>query len=137
MYYETNGIIYREAARTDSLVWLAPCERPSEPFPVELQTISEMNLALPPKTDSVSQKRRATGEKRRRILSSLIGDDRCVFDRSYRNLRLKQTADAQNISVRTLREWYFSYLAKGDAGLYPAARARKDAAPSERQKNFR
>lgn len=137
MYYETNGIIYREAARTDSLVWLVPCERPSEPFPVELQTISEMNLALPPKTDSVSQKRRATGEKRRRILSPLIGDDRCVFDRSYRNLRLKQTADAQNISVRTLREWYFSYLAKGDAGLYPAARARKDAAPSERQKNFR
>ena len=29
MYYETNGIIYREAARTDSLVWLVPCERPS------------------------------------------------------------------------------------------------------------
>lgn len=137
MYYEANGIIYREAARTDSLVWLVPCERPSEPFPAELQTISEMNLALPPKTDSVSQKRRATGEKRRRILSPLIGDDRCVFDRSYRNLRLKQTADAQNISVRTLREWYFSYLAKGDAGLYPAARTRKDAAPSERQKNFR
>lgn len=137
MYYETNGIIYREATRMDGLVWLVPCDRPSEPFPVELQTIGEMNLALPPKIGDVSSKRRATGRKRRIILSAIIEDDRCVFDRGYRNLLLKQTAAEHDISIRTLREWYFSYLAKGEAGLYPATRNRSNAALSEQQKNFR
>ncbi|MDL2289745.1 DDE-type integrase/transposase/recombinase [Clostridia bacterium OttesenSCG-928-F22] len=139
IYYEKDGITYRSLLAYADGTWLIEYDCPKEPFMVTHEELGSFHRTSAP--DAVMQAPGSsyedTKQKRLKMLQELIGDERCIVDRKHRNGIIQAITGRSGTSAKTIRKWFYAYLAGGENALYtkPKKKKQRELTPDER--NFR
>ena len=149
-YRNDRGTLYRCLLITDEAVCIIDYENPGPPImlPTEfflVLTREEVPEGFFPATKP-NAKLLAAMDRKYAVIKTLINDPRNIYDKKYRDEKSHDVEDSfgkeyyptkRGISRRTILEWYFKYLAKGEMGLCPKVRKCKKKELTDDQKNFR
>lgn len=136
-----KGRVYKVLADDGNVLWVIDYENPCAPRVVR-QDDNEPFETVPVPDDyiqerNVSQALFDTASKRYDILRPMISNNLYIADSNERHKTVAKIAADAGISEKTLQRWYYSYLAYGESGLYPAPKIKKDKAlPPEHEKKI-
>ena len=122
--------VYKVLIEAEDKIWVIDYDNPCAPRMVK-QLAEEQFETIPVPDDyvqerSVSQAVFETASKRYNIIRPLISNNLYVTDSNARRKAIVGIASEVGISKKTLQRWYYSYLAYGEKGLYPAQKIKKD-----------
>lgn len=141
-FYEWNTKIYRLLIKdSDGGMWVIPLDGQTGPQYISAGMVCELEPVSPPQVITseayVSPLKLKSAEKRRSIISSLIEDDVCVVDKKSRNIKISQAAKQSGSSEKSVRRWYYIYLAQGERGLVPQNTGRSNSGAKKHEESFR
>ena len=113
MFYEYLGEIFRLVKRADDGAWFVSYDHPREPrFISELEKKSMRQTAPPVSFMKCVEKESTEGQKRREaLISPLIFNEKCIFDRKVRRKEAENVAQNNQTTVRRIQLLYYKYLA--------------------------
>lgn len=133
--------VYKVVAESDDAIWVIDYDNPCAPKMVKQDGL--VNLEEIPVPDDYMQESvvsRAiydTAKKRLNILSPMLSNSVYITNSAARQGVLTQIAQNTGISNKTLKRWYYSYLAYGERGLCPASKIKKSKTlPQEHEKKI-
>lgn len=133
--------VYKVLAEDGNTLWVIDYENPCAPRMVK--QLKEDRFETVPVPDDYVQERYIskavfdTASKRYDIIRPLISNKLYVTDSNARRKAIVKIAAEAGISEKTLQRWYYSYLAYGERGLYPAQKIKNDKMlPPEHEKKI-
>lgn len=133
--------VYKVVAESEDAIWVIDYDNPCAPKMVKQDGL--VNLEEIPVPDDYMQESvvsRAiydTAKKRLNILSPMLSNSVYITNSAARQGVLTQIAQNTGISNKTLKRWYYSYLAYGERGLCPASKIKKSKTlPQEHEKKI-
>lgn len=133
--------VYKVVAESEDAIWVIDYDNPCAPKMVKQDGL--VNLEEIPVPDDYMQESvvsRAiydTAKKRLNILSPMLSNSVYITNSAERQGVLTQIAQNTGISNKTLKRWYYSYLAYGERGLCPASKIKKSKTlPQEHEKKI-
>lgn len=113
MFYEYLGEIFRLVKRADDGAWFVSYDHPREPrFISELEKKSMRQTAPPASLMKCVEKESTEGQKRREaLISPLIFNEKCIFDRKVRRKEAENVAQNNQTTVHRIQLLYYKYLA--------------------------
>lgn len=142
MFFKHNDIIYKRLLAIKEGIWFIQYANPRSPFLLsyDAYTYSRMTRVSPPQSKfskPFTERALATCKKRLSLIEPLIQDERAIVDKDYRNKLINKVSSTHNYSQRTIRQWFFAFLAQGEEGLYSKPRIKSTKALTTNQKNIR
>lgn len=133
--------VYKVVAESDDAIWVIDYDNPCAPKMVKQDGL--VNLEEIPVPDDYMQESvvsRAiydTAKKRLGILSAILSDNAYITNAALRQRAIAKIAQDARVSQKTLKRWYYSYLAYGERGLCPASKIKKSKTlPQEHEKKI-
>lgn len=133
--------VYKVVAESDDAIWVIDYDNPCAPKMVKQDGL--VNLEEIPVPDDYMQESvvsRAiydTAKKRLGILSAILSDNAYITNAALRQRAIAKIAQDARVSQKTLKRWYYSYLAYGERGLCPASKIKKsETLPQEHEKKI-
>ena len=133
--------VYKVVAESDDAIWVIDYDNPCAPKMVKQDGL--VNLEEIPVPDDYMQESvvsRAiydTAKKRLGILSAILSDNAYITNAALRQRAIAKIAQDARVSQKTLKRWYYSYLAYGEQGLCPASKIKKSKTlPQEHEKKI-
>lgn len=121
-FYKKEEVVYRYLLSCIEGAWLIEYENPKEPFMISSEEFRAFERVPAPEdftsADTPKQGYEKTKQKRYEAIQELVLNDSFIIDRASRNKAIKTAAGRLSVSEKTLRRWYFCYLARGEKGLY-------------------
>lgn len=137
LYREHDGVLHRELERMENGVWVIQADGLTAPKYVDGKNYERWaSVIREDQEETLSKARKRTQERREKMLTPLIEDRACIWDKQRRVARIKEAAAQNGVSERSILRFYYAYLAKGKQGLAPAAREREETVPNEDQKKM-
>lgn len=124
-FYTNGEATYRVLIEDEAGVWAIQSDGKTAPRYISSAALDSMtkvavDTMLVP--IALTKKQEAQVEKRRSIIEPLIKSEEYISSRAKRLTIATEIASENKISVRTVLRFYYSYLAKGTAGLAPVQR---------------
>ena len=129
--------VYKVVAESDDAIWVIDYDNPCAPKMVKQDGL--VNLEEIPVPDDYMQESvvsRAiydTAKKRLGILSAILSDNAYITNAALRQRAIAKIAQDARVSQKTLKRWYYSYLAYGERGLCPASKIKKSRRSMKRK----
>lgn len=139
IYYQRDSQIYRKLIQINDDIWIINVNGKTAPTPINKETLNQFTI-IPADTilDLDEQQNQETPaiQKRFKLIRSLTEDTTYIIDKPKRLALAKRIAKENNISIRTVLRYFFTYLARGKAGLAPAKRKTEPQPITGDQKNI-
>lgn len=113
MFYEVSGEVYREILKDLEGVWLVSYENPVSPKFVRAEELKTYERIEPPAEYlRLAEKSPTDGQKKRiNLIQELTEDTIYISDRQLRNMKIKEIAEREGITVKRIQKLFFRYLA--------------------------
>lgn len=124
-FYTNGESTYRVLIEDGAGVWAIQSDGKTAPGYISSAALGSMTKVA---ADTIlvptvlTQRQEAQAEKRKAVIEPLIKSEEYILSRSKRLTIAAEIASKSKISVRTVLRCYYSYLAKGPAGLAPVQR---------------
>lgn len=138
-FYTNGETTYRILLDDDSGVWVIQSDGKTAPryfASAALESMVQISADTVLSPITLTERQEAQAAKRKLIISALIESNEYILSRSKRLTTASKIAKENKISVRTVLRLYYSYLAKGTAGLAPTQRKPKSNKKTQDQKNM-
>lgn len=118
--------VYKVVAESEDAIWVVDYDNPCAPKIVKQDGMKNLKeIPVPDDYIQESVVSRAiydTARKRLGILSAILSDNAYITNAALRQRALAKIAQDARVSQKTLKRWYYSYLAYGERGLYPVSK---------------
>ena len=133
--------VYKVVAESEDAIWVVDYDNPCAPKIVKQDGMKNLKeIPVPDDYIQESVVSRAiydTARKRLGILSAILSDNAYITNAALRQRALAKIAQDARVSQKTLKRWYYSYLAYGERGLYPVSKIKKSKTlPQEHEKKI-
>lgn len=136
-YLRYQEKVFRQVMADSTGIWIVGYENPGAPQIVSYSSLEKVEQIPPPEEQldesDVSEKREATRKKRYAVIRLLAESNECITNDALRRTLALAAAKKNDISTRTVLRYYYTYLARGEKGLLPAARCRNKDGTNTRQ----
>lgn len=123
-FLEYHYTVYRQLTQCTTGAWVIAYDEPVCPVFWDKEQLQEAVRAFIPEEvldeTPLTKAQEQRMENRYKIILPLLEDERCLADGKLRGQYIEKAAEEAAISTRTVRRYYYAYLAGGKRGLLRA-----------------